>query len=321
MLQHVHAKTSVLVAKLHSIITACVLGNKNRGLTLATTTTEESPALSSQHPFSNKTWYSYMQITLRYLCLLFAISICTYLTSPTTVVAQSLPQISLGFTMIDGRIGSTEAVEGEIALFSIQSDRVISRALDVTVNVSQTGNFIGTVRANEPLANQFTHGILGVNTVTIAAGRKVAFIGIATDNDQIDEENGTISVLLAKNSSYSVKLDNPSDRQKTINVNDNDDEPVFSLATKYTKVSDSDFFEVSVIPSIKSEKQFAISLSITPPSDLTGLIASANQSATVNVAPLASAQIHKIDIASVATNTANGTSSNSCNQFFRIVSS
>ena len=306
MLQHVHSKTSVLVAKLHSIITACVLGNRNRGLTLATTTTEESPALSSQHPFSNKTWYSYMQITLRYLCLLFAISICTYLTSPTTVVAQSLPQISLGFTMIDGRIGSTEAVEGEIVLFSIQSDRVVSRALDVTVNVSQTGNFIGTVRANEPLANQFTHGVLGINTVTIAAGRKVAFIGIATDNDQIDEENGTVSVLLAKESTYSVKLDNPSDRQKTINVNDNDDEPVFSLATKYTKVSDSDFFEVSVIPSIKSEKQFAISLSITPPSDLTGLIASANQSATVNVAPLASAQIHKIDIASVATNTANG---------------
>ena len=242
----------------------------------------------------------------------------TYLpstTNPTSVMAtiidndasaQSLPQISLGFTMIDGRIGSTEAVEGEIALFSIQSDRVVSRALDVTVNVSQTGNFIGTVRANEPLANQFTHGVLGINTITIAAGRKVAFIGIATHNDQIDEENGTVAISLVKESTYSVKLDNLSDRQKTINVNDNDDEPVFSLATKYTKVSDSDFFEVSVIPSIKSEKQFAISLSITPPSDLTGLIASANQSATVNVAPLASAQIHKIDIASVATNTANG---------------
>ena len=228
------------------------------------------------------------------------------ITPPTSTHAQSLPQISLGFTMVDGRIGSTEAVEGEIALFSIQSDRVVSRALDVTVNVSQTGNFIGTVRTYEPLASQYTHGVLGINAVTIAAGRKVAFIGIATNDDQIDEENGTISVLLAKDSSYSVKLDNPSDRQKTINVNDNDDEPVFSLATKYTKVSDSDFFEVSVIPSIKSEKQFAISLSITPPSDLTGLIATANQSATVNVAPLASAQIHKIDIASVATNTANG---------------
>ena len=74
---------------------------------------------------------------LRNLCLLLAISICTYIPSPTKVVAQSLPQISLGFTMIDGRIGSTEAVEGEIALFSIQSDRVVSRALDVTVNVSQ----------------------------------------------------------------------------------------------------------------------------------------------------------------------------------------
>ena len=58
---------------------------------------------------------------------------------------------------------------------------------------------------------------------------------------------------LAKESTYSVKLDNLSDRQKTVIVNDNDAEPVFSLETKYTKVSDSDFFEVDIISNVKSE--------------------------------------------------------------------
>ncbi len=305
MLQCFYEKTIVLVANLRKLNSAHAFANLNCEFTLANTTTEELPAFSSQHSFSNKIGNRSMQKLLRFLCLFLVISVCTYFTSSTSANAQSLPQISLGFTMIDGRVGSTEAVEGEVALFSIQSDRVISRVLEVTVNVSQTGNFISTVRANEPLSNQYTHGVLGVNEVTIAAGRKVAFIGIATNNDQIDEENGTISVLLTKNSSYSVKLDNPSDRQKTINVNDNDDEPVFSLATRYSKVSDSDFFEVDIISNSMSERQYTIDLSIS--SSLSGLIASSDQSATVNFAPLASVQSHTIRVAAdTATDTDDG---------------
>ncbi len=227
-------------------------------------------------------------------------------TAPISAKTLPVPQISLGFTMIDNRVDS-QAMEGEIALFSIQSDRVVSRALDVTVIASQSGNFIRTIPTNAPLADQYTHGVAGVNTVTIAAGRKVAFIGIATDNDQIDEENGTVTVSLVKDSSYSVKLDNLSDRQKSINVNDNDAEPVFSLETKYTKVSDTDFFEVSIVSNVRSEKQFAIDLSIIPPTNLTGLIASPNQSATVNFAPLASVQNHTIRVtADTATDTTDG---------------
>ena len=271
---------------------------------LAVATKQSRPALSSQHPFFNKIWNPSMRKLLRFFCLLLATSLCTYLSSPTGVNAQDRPQITLGYTMINGRIGPLEATEGEIALVSVQSDKNVSSALDVTVNVTQTGNFVGIVPDNVQYPAPFTHGVLGKNTVTIPAGKKVAIFGIAFTDDKIHENNGTVSVSLAREPTYSVILEPLSARQKTFRVQDDEPEPVFSIATMSTIISDTDSFEVSVTSNIGSENQYAINLSISTP--FTGLVPSSNQSATINFPALATTQSHTISVADVATSTTDG---------------
>ena len=304
MLQYFHAKTIALATNLCRLNPARTFANLKCGLTLATTTTEEPPALSSQHLFFNKIWNLSMQKLLRFLCLMLATSVCTYLSSPSVVNAQDRPQITLGYTMINGRIGPLEATEGEIALVSVQSDKNVSSALDVTVNVTQTGNFVGIVPDNVQYAAPFTHGVLGKNTVTIPAGKNVAIFGIAFTDDRIHENNGTVSVSLAREPTYSVILEPLSARQKTFSVQDDEPEPVFSIETNSVTISDTDSFEVSVTSNIESENQYAINLSISSP--LAGLIPSNNQSTTVNFPALTTTQTHTINVAEVATSTTDG---------------
>ena len=304
MLQYFHAKTIALATNLCRLNPARTFANLKCALTLATTTTEEPPALSSQHPFFNKIWNLSMQKLLRFLCLMLATSVCTYLSSPSVVNAQDRPQITLGYTMINGRIGPLEATEGEIALVSVQSDKNVSSALDVTVNVTQTGNFVGIVPDNVQYAAPFTHGVLGKNTVTIPAGKNVAIFGIAFTDDRIHENNGTVSVSLAREPTYSVILEPLSARQKTFSVQDDEPEPVFSIETNAVTISDTDSFEVSVTSNIESENQYAIDLSISSP--LTGLITSSNQSATVHFPALTTTQTHTINVVEIATSTTDG---------------
>ena len=235
---------------------------------------------------------------------MLAVSICVYFTSQTRVVAQDLPEISLGFTVIDGRVDASEATEGEIALFSVQSSQNVSSALNVSVNVAQTGNFIGTVPTDAPLTSGFTDGVVGTNTVTIASGKNIAFIGIALIDDEIDEDNGSVTVSLASGSNYTVIADSTKN-QKTIVVNDNDLEPVFSIETKSVAVSDTDSFAVRVVSSIQSEKTFAVNLSIS--SSLAGLIGSSNQSTTLNFAALDTEKTYTVILeSSIATSTTTG---------------
>ena len=304
MLKYFHAKTITLATSLRRLNPARTFTNLKCGLTLATTTTEKPPALSSQHPFFNKIWNLSMQKLLRFLCLMLATSVCTYLSSPSVVNAQDRPQITLGYSMINGRIGPLEATEGEIALVSVQSDKNVSSALDVTINVTQTGNFVGIVPDNVQYAAPFTHGVLGKNTVTIPAGKNVAIFGIAFTDDRIHENNGTVSVSLAREPTYSVILEPLSARQKTFSVQDDEPEPVFSIETNSVTISDTDSFEVSVTSNIESENQYAINLSISSP--LAGLITSNNQSTTVNFPALTTTQTHTINVAEVATSTTDG---------------
>ena len=236
--------------------------------------------------------------------MLLAVSVCTYLTSLSSVAGQVMPEISLGFTVIDGRIDDSEATEGEIALFSVQSNQNVSSALNISVNVTQSGNFIGTVPADTPRTNQFTNGVVETNTVTIASGKNIAFIGIALIDDEIDEDNGSVTVSLVEGSSYTT-TSNPSKNRKSIIVKDNDLEPVFSIETKSIAVSDTDSFAVRVVSSIQSEKTYAVNLSIS--STLAGLIGSSNQSTTLNFAALDTEKTYTVILeSSIATSTTSG---------------
>ena len=274
------------------------------GTILAVAAKENPTALASHRTFSPIVWQSIKFKFQRFMWLLLATSVCTYLPSQSGAIAQDIPQISLGYTMINGRIGPLEATEGEIALVYVQSDKNVSSALDVTVNVTQTGNFVGIVPDKVPYRTPFKHGVLGKNTVTIPVGKKVAIFGIAFTDDKIHEDDGTVSVSLAREPTYSVKLEPLSARQKTFSLQDDEPEPIFSIETNSTTVSDTDSFEVRVTSNIESENQYAINLSIS--SLLSGLITSGNQSATINFPALTTTQSHSINVAEIATSTTDG---------------
>ena len=229
---------------------------------------------------------------LRIACIAFAFVVGTYFTLSTSVSAQTMPEIYLGHTAISGDVVKTEATEGDLILIAVKSNNNVSSATNVMVTVEQSGEYFTPVLANTPLANQFTHGTMGSNTVTIASGRNIAFIGVATEDDVLDESNGSVTFTIASGSGYSVG----SVQTKTIIVNDNEPDPKFSITTKYTTVSGSDYFEVSVISNKKSENTFAVNLSISSP--ILNLIATENESTTLNFAAKETIKTHRIPIVS-----------------------
>ena len=115
---------------------------------------------------------------------------------------------------------------------------------------------------------------------------------MATKDDEFDESNGSITFTIASGSGYSVG----SVQTKTIVVNDNELDPKFSITTKYTTVSGSDYFEVSVISNKKSENTFAVNLTVSSPT--LNLIASQDTSATLNFAAKETIKTHRIPIVS-----------------------
>ena len=82
--------------------------------------------------------------------------------------------------LINGDVVKSEATEGELILISVKSNTTLNATTNVTVNVSQAGNFFTPVLPATPLAGGFTHGMIGSNTVTIGSGKTIAFIGVAT---------------------------------------------------------------------------------------------------------------------------------------------
>ena len=227
----------------------------------------------------------------RTACIAIAFIAGTYFTLPTSVSAQT-PEVYLAHTVISGDAVKAEATEGDLILIAVKSNINVSSATNVMVNVTQSGEYFTPVLAGTPLANQFTHGTIGSNTVTIASGRNIAFIGVATKDDEFDESNGSITFTIASGSGYSVG----SVQTKTINVNDNEPEPKFSITTKFTTVSGSDYFEVSVISNKKSENTFAVNLSISSP--ILNLIATQDDSAILNFAAKELVKTHRVPIVS-----------------------
>ena len=216
-----------------------------------------------------------------------------------------LPEVYFDYMLINGDVVKSEATEGELILISVKSNTSLNATTNIMINVSQAGNFFTPVLPTTPLAGGFTHGMIGSNTVTIGSGKNVAFIGVATKDDEFDESNGSITFSIERGTGYVRSTDPTKDRTRTILVKDNEPEPKFSIETKYTTVSDTDFFEVSVISSKKSEDTFDVNLTIS--STLNGLIAHNNQTAILNFAAKDTVKKHMVPIESgMATNTTDG---------------
>ncbi len=98
--------------------------------------------------------------------------------------------------------------EGGSASFTVSASPAPSANLDVSVTVSQSGDFgVST----------------GARTVTISAGTTSATLTVATTDDQTDESDGSVMATVNAGSGYTVSA---SQGAATVSVADDDDAPV-----------------------------------------------------------------------------------------------
>ena len=101
--------------------------------------------------------------------------------------------------------GGSAVTEGTGASFTVNANPAPAANLDVTVAVTQSGDFVAS-------SNR------GAKTVTIAANATSKTYTVPTVNDMVDEANGSVTVTVNNGEGYTVG----STAAATVTVNDND---------------------------------------------------------------------------------------------------
>ncbi|MCY3883192.1 MAG: hypothetical protein OXG61_13870, partial [Chloroflexi bacterium] len=110
-------------------------------------------------------------------------------------------------------------VEGGSASFTITANPAPSSPLTVTLSVSQTGDYGAAT---------------GTQTVTIPTSGRQS-VAVATVGDNVDEADGSVTVMLSAGSGYTVSS---SQGSATVSVSDDDDPPP-SSSTPTVSVEDA----------------------------------------------------------------------------------
>ena len=118
---------------------------------------------------------------------------------------------------------SLSITEGETAIFVIGSDQVrLSSQITVNYQVANSGNFLTNSRQN---------GSFILRNGRFIAGRAGHLLTFGTENDSTDEANGSITITLEADSSYTLLPDYTS---ATISIADNDESnstlPIVTIA-------------------------------------------------------------------------------------------
>ena len=101
--------------------------------------------------------------------------------------------------------GASPVTEGVGASFTVNANPAPAANLDVTVAVTQSGDFVAS-------SNR------GAKTVTIAANATSKVYTVPTENDMVDEANGSVTVTVNNGQGYTVG----STAAATVTVNDDD---------------------------------------------------------------------------------------------------
>ena len=114
--------------------------------------------------------------------------------------------------------GVTEAVaEGQWVSFRVTANRASASRIEVSVNVSQSGDFAG-------MYDFFGfQSWLGTRPVRIPAGGTTATLTVPTMDDEADEPDGSVTAALAEGTGYLVAATGGT---ATVAVADNDDAPL-----------------------------------------------------------------------------------------------
>ena len=131
-------------------------------------------------------------------------------------------------------VGTIEAnpptiTEGQSKTFKITMDPAPTAPLNAEVRISQMGDFI----TGSP-------GV-GIHTVTFNANQATATITVNTENDQVDESDGEITVELLSRTGYIVG----SQRSVTIIVEDNDN-PRVTIEAGTSPITEGDDAEFTI---------------------------------------------------------------------------
>ena len=118
-------------------------------------------------------------------------------TATVTITDDDIPVITIS--------GGSSVTEGTGASFTVNANPTPAANLDVTVAVTQSGDFVAS-------SNR------GVKTVTIDANATSKTYTVPTVNDMVDEANGSVTVTVNNGQGYTVG----STAAATVTVNDND---------------------------------------------------------------------------------------------------
>ena len=114
----------------------------------------------------------------------------------SVVTAPVVPQITIS-------AGTTPITEGTAATFTITATPAPETALTVNVSITETGSVISGTPSS---------------TITISANETTATLTVATNDDNIDEEDGVITAALQAGTGYTAGT--PSSASVTVNDND-----------------------------------------------------------------------------------------------------
>ena len=170
----------------------------------------------------------------------------TDITEITPVASSSLPEISI--------TSESPTFEGEDAVFTLISSIAKSEDLVIDLDVDSSSYIFGSVS--------------DYDQVIIPAGETIVLHVVETDDDLIDEADGSISITLEESATYEI---DPNASAATITILDNDPLVWITAAEPITEGENAVFTVHSIAP---AHSQLTIQLGVSDDNDdfITGTI-------------------------------------------------
>ena len=158
-----------------------------------------------------------------------------------------IPEVSLSTT-------TSTVVEGGTAVITLTSTQVApTNGLMVGYQKSQTGNF-------------FAASFDGSGSEIILEGETTKNINFVTDDDNVDEPGGSITIALTSSTNYTLGTTSSI----TVNVTDNDEPPVYSIASIAQSVVEGNSAQFRITSPRASEFPVSVRVNITHSGDVIG---------------------------------------------------
>ena len=160
--------------------------------------------------------------------------------SPDYNVEQAASSIDVAIRDNDGPTmtiaGISSIVEGEDAIFIVSTSSQPLENLDVNINIVETGDFVDEILPT---------------IVQVRAGSSAENLQLSTEDDSLDENDGTIAITILPGIGYQVNEGLQS--SMTTTVTDNDTDSVVSLAAVFSTITEGQHVGFEINASTSSQ--------------------------------------------------------------------